>query len=136
MKAATTTPANSTQVYFSPVQLSDLSVIRELYRKQQQSIQVSAGRSSGRDLLTADFGCPLYIARSGGKVIGYSYISVSESGEPSFKAIMDKAYTGLQWEYRLVAWSRKQYAGNILFANVQKCKEANERLLSWLNRCS
>ncbi len=135
MKAANTTPTTSSQVYFSPVQVSDLGVIRELYRKQQQFIQVPAGTSSGRDLLTADFGCPLYIARSREKVIGYSYISISESGEASFNAVVDTAYTGLQWEYQLIALSRRQYRGNTLFTNPKKQKEANERLVNWLNGC-
>ncbi|MGN7785960.1 hypothetical protein ACTJIJ_15635 [Niabella sp. 22666] len=135
MKEATTTPTTSSQVYFSPVQVSDLSVIRELYRKRQQSVQAPAGSSPARDLLTADFGCPLYIARSQEKVIGYSYVCISESGEILFDAVIDTAYTGLQWEHQLIALSKKQYKGNTLFANPKKQKEANERLVNWLNGC-
>ncbi len=133
MKAANTTPITSTQVYFSPVQVSDLSVIRELYWKQQQPMQVKAGFEP--DLLTAEFGCPLYIARCGEKMIGYSYVSVSESGEALFKAVLDTAHTGVQWECQLIALSKKQYEGNTLLANTQKHKEASERLVNWLNGC-
>ncbi|MCH5718509.1 hypothetical protein [Niabella hibiscisoli] len=123
-----------TDLCFSPVCIPDLGAIKELYRKRQLSLDAAVEPAEASPL-TADFGCPLYAARCKNTMIGYSYVTVNESGKAVFRTVMDQAYNGHQWEHQLMTLTREQYPTNEWQAKAQKHKEANERLVNWLNSC-
>ncbi|GEM_PF-1294703 len=134
MKATNSIQSTLTDLCFSPVCISDLDAIKELYSKRQLSLN-AAVEAAEASPLTADFGCPLYTARCKNIMIGYSYVTVNEFGETVFKTVMDQAYKGHQGEHQLMALTSEQYQTNKLHAKAQKHKEANERLVNWLNSC-
>ncbi|WP_286927607.1 hypothetical protein [Flavobacterium sp. UBA4197] len=123
-------------IQFREVYLSDLNAIVQLYRKNQSLKKVG---SAVKNKLAADFGLPIGVAEQDKKIVAYSVVKLTSSGEAviTVQADTDFKTAGINEQlnsFSVHLRSNKSLQNNTVVSE-RAVQQEIDRFIDWLNQC-
>ena len=123
-------------IQFREVYLSDLNAIVQLYRKNQSLKKVG---SAVKNKLAADFGLPIGVAEQDKKIVAYSVVNLTSSGEAVITVQADTDFETAGINEQLNSFSAHLRANKSLQNNTvvsdRAVQHEIDRFIDWLNQC-
>jgi hypothetical protein len=121
---------------YRKVYLSDLSVVLDIYKKNQES-NVKEAYAFQIEKLTAQFGLPLAIAECNNELIGFTSAKMNAQEEIEFISYYKNGIGQSEMHSDLEQLARNTF--NSTFNNgpgaEKRLSNAAHRLIDWLNKC-